>query len=403
MKKLFLDIYYVWKNELKLVFKDEAIILLFFVVPFAYPLLYGFIYNNEVAREVKVIAVDDSHSSKGREFVRKVDATPDVHIVGYAANFEEAQEAMRRKEVFGILYIPHDFSKNIHTQKQTQVMVFADMSNMLFYKAMLLSSTEVSLEMGADIRINETGYDSRGVDEATMQPVSNEWIALYNTENGFASFLVPAILILIIQQTLLLGISTIMGTHNDKKRFTIASHTAEGKNVNAFKLTLGKAFCYVSLYMIVSVWVFRIVPYLFRLPQIGDPLTIAAFLMPFLLSATFFCMTLSYFTSQREFGMLLFIFSSLLFVFLSGISWPWTSMPGPLKAIAYIIPSTPGIRGFVRINTMGAALPDVWFEYVALWIQTGVYWITSTIMYRWWIRNYDPMYKGQQPQQISSK
>lgn len=395
MKKLFLDIYYVWKNELKLVLKDEAIILLFFVVPFAYPLLYGFIYNNEVARDVKVIAVDDSHSSKGREFIRKVDATPDVDIVGYAANFEEAQEAMRRKEVFGILYIPSDFSKNIHTRKQTQVTVFADMSNMLFYKAILLSSTEVSLGMGADIRINETGYDSREVDEATMQPVSNEWVALYNTENGFASFLVPAILILIIQQTLLLGIATIVGTHNDKKRFIIASHTNGGKSVNALKLTLGKAFCYASLYMVVSVWVLRIVPYLFRLPQIGDPVTIAAFLMPFLLSATFFSMTLSYFSSQREFGMLLFIFSSLLFVFLSGISWPWTSMPGPLKAIAYIIPSTPGIRGFVRINTMGAALPDVWFEYIALWIQTGVYWMTSTIMYKWWIRNYDPMYKGQ--------
>ncbi len=395
MRKLLLDIYYVWKNEMKLVLRDEAVILLFFVVPLAYPLLYGFIYNNEVAREVKMIAVDDSHSSAGREFVRKVDATPDVRMMGYAANIEEAQEAMRRKEVYGILYVPSDFSKNIHTQKQTQVMVFADMSNMLFYKAMLLSATEVSLDMGADIRINESGYDSRGVDEATMQPVSNEWVALYNTENGFASFLVPAILILIIQQTLLLGIATIVGTHNDKKRFTIASHTAEGKNVNAFKLTLGKAFCYASLYMIVSVWVLRVVPYLFRLPQIGDPLTIAAFLMPFLLSATFFSMTLSYFSSQREFGMLLFIFSSLLFVFLSGISWPWTSMPGPLKAIAYIIPSTPGIRGFVRINTMGATLPDVWFEYIALWIQAGIYWITSTVMYSWWIRNYDPMHKGQ--------
>jgi ABC-2 type transport system permease protein len=395
MRKLLLDIYYVWKNEMKLVLRDEAVILLFFVVPLAYPLLYGFIYNNEVAREVKMIAVDDSHSSVGREFVRKVDATADVRMMGYAANMEEAQEAMRRKEVYGILYIPNDFSKNIHTQKQTQVMVFADMSNMLFYKAMLLSATEVSLDMGADIRISESGYDSRGVDKATMQPVSNEWVALYNTENGFASFLVPAILILIIQQTLLLGIATIIGTHNDKKRFTIASHTAEGKNVNAFKLTLGKAFCYASLYMIVSVWVIRVVPYLFRLPQIGDPLTIAAFLMPFLLSATFFSMTLSYFSSQREFGMLLFVFSSLLFVFLSGISWPWTSMPGPLKAIAYIIPSTPGIRGFVRINTMGATLPDVWFEYIALWIQAGVYWITSTVMYMWWIRNYDPMHRGQ--------
>jgi len=393
MKKLFLDIYYVWKNEFKLIFKDEAVILLFLVVPFAYPLLYGFIYNNEVPREVKMIAVDDSHSAVGREFVRKVDATPDVRIMGYAANFEEAQEAMRRKEVYGILYIPGDFSKNIHTQKQTQVMVYADMSNMLFYKSMLLSSTEVSLEMGANIRINETGYNSRGADEATMQPISSEWIAFYNTQNGFASFLVPAILILIIQQTLLLGISTIVGTHNDKKRFRIASYTADGRNVNAFKLTLGKAFCYTSLYMLTSVWIIRVVPYLFNLPQIGDPLTIAAFLMPFMLSATFFSMTLSYFASQREFGMLLFIFSSLLFVFLSGISWPWTSMPEPLKAIAYIIPSTPGVRGFVRINTMGATLPDVWFEYTALWIQTGIYWVTATIMYLWWIRNYDPEYK----------
>lgn len=395
MKKHFLDIFYVWINELKIVFKDKAVILLFFVVPFSYPLLYGFIYNNEVPRDVPMIAVDDSHSSLGREFVRNVDASPDVKIVGYASNFEEAKEAMRRKEVHGILYIPSDFSRNINIQKQTQVMVYADMSNMLYYKAMLLSSTEVSLKMGANIRINDSGYDSRGTDEATMQPVKEEWIALFNPQNGFASFLVPAILIMIIQQTLLLGISTLVGTHNDEKRFTIASHTATGKSVNAFKLTLGKAFCYASLYMLICIWVFRFVPYLFRLPQIGSPITIAVFLMPFLLSAVFFAMTLSYFSSQREFAMLLFVFSSLMFVFLSGISWPWAAIPAPLQAIAYLLPSTAGIHGFVKINSMGVSLRDVWFEYLALWVQTGIYWITATLMYKWWIRNYDPEYLGQ--------
>lgn len=394
MKRLLLDIYYVWINELKVIFKDPAVILLFFIVPLAYPVLYSFIYNNETVHEVKVIFVDDSNSSLSREFKRKVDATADVKVIGYASDMEEAREALRRKEAYGIMYIPRDFSKDIHTQQQTKVSVYADMSSLLFYKAMILSATEVSLDMGADIRVVETGSGSQEEDATTRQTVENEWVPMYNPQNGFASFLVPAILILIIQQTMFLGIATIVGTHNDKKRFTIASHTAQGKNVGAIKLTIGKAFCYASLYMLISVWVLRVIPYIFKFPQIGDPLTIAAFLMPFLLSATFFTMTLSYFCSQREFGMMLFVFTSVIFIFISGISWPWTEIPTAIKAIAYIVPSTPGIHGFIKINTMGATLNDVWFEYIALWIQSGIYCITATIMYKWWIQNYNPEYKG---------
>mgnify|MGYP000856612807 CR=1 FL=1 len=394
MKKLLLDIYYVWISELKVVFKDHAVILLFFIVPFAYPILYSFIYNNETVHEVKAIVVDESNSALSREFKRKVDATADVKVIGYATDMEEAKEAMRRKEAYGIIYIPRDFSKKINTQQQTQVSIFSDMSSLLFYKAMILSATEVSLDMGADIRVAETGGGSQEQDAATRQTVENEWVPLYNPQNGFASFLVPAILVLIIQQTLILGIATIVGTHNDKKRFTIASHTAEGKSVHPLKLTIGKAFCYASLYMLISVWVLRVIPYLFKFPQIGDPLTIAAFLMPFLLAATFFAMTLSYFCSQREFGMMLFVFTSVLFIFISGISWPWTAIPEPVKAIAYIIPSTPGIHGFIKINTMGATLTDVWPEYISLWIQATIYCITAVFMYKWWIQNYDPEYKG---------
>lgn len=394
MKKLLLDIYYVWINELKVVFKDGAVVLLFFIVPFAYPILYSFIYNNETAHEVKVVVVDDSNSALSREFKRKVDATADVNIIGYASDMEEAREALRRKEAYCIIYIPSDFGQKINTQQQTQLSVYADMSSLLFYKAMLLSATEVSLDMGADIRVAEMGGGSQEEEAATRQTVESQWVTMYNPQNGFASFLVPAILILIIQQTLILGISTIIGTHNDQKRFTIASHTAEGKNVNALKLTIGKAFCYASLYMLISVWVLRVIPYLFKFPQIGDPLAIAAFLMPYLLAATFFSMTLSYFCSQREFGMPLFVFTSVIFIFISGISWPWTAIPDPIKAIAYIIPSTPGIHGFIKINTMGSTLVDVWPEYIALWIQSGIYCITAVLMYKWWIKNYDPEHKG---------
>lgn len=394
MKKTIYDIYYVWISELKVVFRDPAVILLFFIVPLMYPLVYSFFYNNEVVSEVKVLVVDNSHSAIARDFIRKMDASHDVKIVGYVADMEEAKEAMHRKEAYGIVMIPEDFSRNIYTQQQTQVNVYVDMSSMLFYKAIFLTATEVALNIGADIRVSEMGYKTKTEDDATMQAVENEWVSFYNPMNGFASFLIPAILILIIQQTMFLGIATIVGTHNDRKRFSEASHAQDGKMINAISLTVGKAFCYAAIYLIVCAWVLRVVPYLFKFPQIGDPLTIAVFLMPFLLASTFFCMTLSYFCSQREFAMPLFAFTSVLFVFLSGVSWPWIAMPGPLKAIAYIIPSTPGINGFVKINTMGATLPDVWFEYIALSVQALVYCITAIFMYKWWIRNYDPLYRG---------
>ena len=393
MKEAIIDIYQVCLNEFKVVFKDSAVILLFFIVPLAYPLLYGFIYNNEVVHDAKLVVVDDSHSSLAREFTRKVDASPDVNVVATFSNMEEAREAIRRKEAYGILYFPSDFSKNINTVQQTQVMVYSDMSSLLFYKSFLLASTEVSLNMGADIRVNEVGFNSQTQDEATMQAVDYEWVPLYNPQNGFASFLVPAILILVLQQTLVLGIGTIVGTHNDKKRFVMASFSNSGKNVRSINLTIGKAMCYSTIYLLISVWVLRVIPYIFKLPQIGSPFTILAFLIPYLLAATFFAMVISYFVSQREFVMLLFVFTSIPFLFISGISWPWTAIPAPLQAIGYVIPSTPAIHAFVKVNTMGATLPDIRVEFITLWIHAVFYCIMATLMYKWWIANYDPAHK----------
>jgi len=397
MKKLIIDIYYVWWNETKLVFRDPAVILLFFIVPLIYPVLYAFMYNNEIVHQVKAVVVDESNSALSREFSRKVDGTNEVNVVARVTNMEEAREAMRRKEAYGIILISSSFSTDLNTMKQTHIQLYSDMSSMLYYKSLLLTCMEVSLDMGADIRVSESGYGTQDQDESTMQPVNYESIAFYNVSNGFASFLVPAILILVLQQTMVLGIGTIVGTHNDKKRFSVASHTIEGRDVSAFKLTLGKGFCYNFIYLIIAAWVLRVVPYLFKLPQIGDPWTILAFIFPFILAATFFAMTISYFISQREFVMLLFVFTSLIFLFLSGISWPWVSVPGPLKAIAYLIPSTPGIHGFVKINTMGATLADVRFEFITLWIHAIFYCLLATVMYFWWIDNYDPKYKGKHP------
>ena len=88
IKEGILDIFYIWKDELKNVFKDEGVLIFFFLVPFAYPLLYSFIYNNEVVREAKMVVVDQSDSYLSREFTRRVNATPDVRVVAVSTDMD---------------------------------------------------------------------------------------------------------------------------------------------------------------------------------------------------------------------------------------------------------------------------------------------------------------------------
>ena len=78
IKEGLLDTFYIWKDELRNVFKDAGVMIFFFLVPFVYPLLYSFIYNNEVVHEAKMVVVDQSDSYLSREFTRRVNATPDA-------------------------------------------------------------------------------------------------------------------------------------------------------------------------------------------------------------------------------------------------------------------------------------------------------------------------------------
>lgn len=393
----FLDMFYIWKDEMRKVFTDQGILIFFFLVPLAYPLLYSFIYTGEVVREVPAVVVDDSNSSMSREFARKVDATPDVKIVRYCSNMDEAKAVLREGDAYGILYFPSDFTDKLARVEQSEVSIFCDMSGLLYYKAMLLSATEVSLEMNKDIKISRAGNYTAEQDEITAQPIAYDNVPLYNTQNGFASFLIPAVLILIIQQTLLLGVGLSVGTDRERNRINDLVPISRHYN-GTLRIVLGKSLAYFLVYCVVSVYVLCVVPAIFNLPQIADPFVLLGFLLPFVLACIFFAMASSVFVRNRETCMLMYVFTSVPLLFMSGISWPGSSIPVFWKALSYIFPSTFGIKGYVAINSMGATFGEVVHEYIALWILAGIYFILTCIVYRWQIirsrKNAIEMYKA---------
>ena len=160
-------------------------------------MLYAFIYNNEVVHEAKLVVVDQSDTYLSRDFIRRVDATADVRVVSGCSDMREARRLLDEKKAYGILEFPVEFSKDVHKGKQTTVSLYCDMSSLLFYKAFLLAATEVSLEMGAEIRAHNQPASTAEMERIAINPIPYESVGLFNSQNGFASFLVPAILALL--------------------------------------------------------------------------------------------------------------------------------------------------------------------------------------------------------------
>ena len=135
-----------WREELRRVLHDEGAVIFVIIVPLLYPLLYSWIYTNEVTREVPIAVVDLSHSQKSRQFIRDMDASPNVRVAYHCADMAEAERLVARQEAKGILYFPPDFSRRINRDEQTHAGLYCDMSLMLTYKAIYMAALEVATE-----------------------------------------------------------------------------------------------------------------------------------------------------------------------------------------------------------------------------------------------------------------
>lgn len=375
---------YIWTKEMRQTVTDEGVLIFFLLVPILYPLLYSWAYSNELVREVPVAVVDLSHSHQSREFIREFDATPDAKVAYYCNSLDEARALVGKQVVHGVLYFPTDFQTNVLRMEQSHVGVYCDMSLMLAYKAIYQSAQAVASNMNSKMQIALSGNYTDREDQISTKPLEFEEVPVFNPTGGYGSFLIPGVLILIIQQTMLLGIGLAAGTARESNRYHDLVPVSRHYN-GIFRIVLGKSMAYFMIYAVIAAYLTIIVPRIFGFTSLLSGAPLLALMVPYILSCIFFGMMLSCLVRYRENVILLVVFTSLPFLFLSGISWPQSSIPGAWRSIATLLPSTFGMRGFIRINGMGATLSDIHLEYQALWVLTIVYFFATCLVYRFQI------------------
>ena len=374
------DAAYVWRFEMSQVIRDEGVLLFCLVVPLLYPMLYSWIYNNEVVHEVPVAVVDLSHSHQSRQFIRMCDASPDVHVAYYAVDLDDARSLVSRQVVKGIYFIPEDFATHLNRLEQGTVSVYCDMALMLTYKAIYQTAMAVSQQMGSEIQKKLSGNYTVREDLVTTSPLEVEDVPMFNPQGGYGTSILPAVLILIVQQTLVLGIGLAAGTARERNRYSdiIPVHRCYS---SVGRIVFGKSLCYSMVYAVMGAFLILVVPRIFNFLQLAVWQDLLWLMIPYTLACVFFGLTVSCLVHYRENVMLLVVFLSLPLLFLSGISWPQSAIPGYWQGVSWLFPSTFGIRAYSRLNSMGGTFGDVIFEVRALWALVVFYLILAYIVY----------------------
>lgn len=369
-------------DEWRVVLKDVGVLIFFLALPIAYPIVYTLVYNPEVLEKMPIAVVDNSRTAESRELVRKISATPAISIYDYYPSLQDARRLVDANEVYGILEISDDYAKAIGRGETGHATFYCDMALMLRFRTFAFDLTEVQIaqigEITAD-RINMIGAESL----ETGMPVNSESYMLGDPQQGFASFVMPGIVVLILQQSMVLGAVMIMGTARQRRRRNHGFDPLMPVNSPAYAIVWGKALCYMVFYIVPVLFTLHFIPSIFNLPHIGSPVQYLLFVLPFLLASAFFGITLGAIARDRESAFMLIVVTSVVFLFLSGLTWPRYAMPPAWQIAGDFIPATWAVEGFIQINSNNATLSDVSLNYHWLWGLTAAYSILGAFSEKW--------------------
>lgn len=388
IKESLYDIAGIIRDEFRTIAGSYTILLVLIGGVFVYGLLYNYMYAPDLVRNAPVAVVDDSRTEMSRAYIRLLNATPQVDVVSTGVDYPEAQEMMKRNEAVGILYLPADFADRVSRGNESIFIMYETTSAFLYYMAMQEASSSSMLALNDMYRPEMLVFLPREDAQqlVSVQPISVVGTALYNHTEGYGSYLIPAVLIVIMFQTLLMVIGMISG--EERKTRSLARY-AEGFRKNkgiAARIVAGKTYVYFMLYAIFSLFLLGLIPLLFGLPAQGEPLYIIMLLIPFLLSTSFFGLTASVVFTDSDAPLLMIAFFSVGLIFLSGVSYPLELMPWYWRIVHYIIPAAPATLAYVKLSSMGASMEGIQTEYVTLWIQCVVYFMTACLAYRYNIK-----------------
>ena len=364
----------VMRNEFHAVFSDEGALLILVFALIIYATAYSLAYGSQVLRDVPIGVIDESRTAASRSLIQTFNAGPNTYVAYNPTSMEEARELFYGRRIYGVVYIPESYERDLLGGSQANVAIYADASYFLMYRQVFQELVITIGKTGAMVEFQRLIAKGANIPQAqaTVQPVIYEAHNLFNPYLGYATFVMPAIIMVIIQQTLLIGIGMVGGTWREFGLYHKLCPPGR-RRMSTLPVVVGRALVYGGIYAVTSTYILALHYRLFHYPMNGATGTVVLFMLCYLAACIALGIALSTLFRYRENSLLLLLWTSIPLLMLSGVSYPREGIPDWLFTLGQIFPSSHGVAGFIRIQSMGASTGEVFGEIKMLVILTVVY------------------------------
>ena len=344
------SVWRAWVDTLKTIAADKGVLLLIAIAPVIYGFFYPWPYAEQAVTRVPVAVVDYDHSNLSRQITRFAQASPRIDVRMVIGDEHQARQALWRGEIEGYAILPRDLKRDVLRGSPAVATVEANGSYALLNKAVLSGFAEAvgTVSAGVEIRKLQASGQSAPQAQAGRNPINTQMVALFNPTEGYGSYVVPAVALLIIQQTLLMGVGMLVGLWAETGQHRADAATWLGRILGFSSVGYLSGLLYFG-------WIFWVQDFP-RGANMGGALVLLAFYIPAICTLG---ALLGVWFGNRERALQVLLFTALPMAFVSGFSWPAEALPELLQALRWLFPSTAGIQASLRLNQMGAPLVDV--------------------------------------------
>lgn len=326
-------------------------------------LLYGFYYpaayRHESARQLPVAVVDLDGGALSGRLIERLAAAPQLRVAQRDADLPAAQRRLLAREVDALVVVPAGFERGLLAGTRPDALAF-------FVNGAYVVRTSAVAEGLQTVLAEAVAELARAPAQAlglrTLQPVQKLEHPLFNTREGYGSYVVPGVAVIIVHQTLLMGIGLLLGQRRER-----------GQAYGSAAELAGGALAFASMGCFSALFYFGFVFWFQDYPRGGQPAAVLCATLLFAGATVAFALFVGSFFDRGERPAQVLAASSALLFFLSGMPWPFSAMPAPLAALAQALPSTAGVQALVKVNQMQAGLADVAPELATLALLSMVY------------------------------
>lgn len=355
----------VVRQEFKMIFTDSGVLLILVFAMLIYTTIYSLAYGNEVVRNVAIAVVDDDNSPTSRTLVNGLRSGPNTEVRYEVSTLAEAKSLFYSRDVFGVVVIPDGFERDVFAGKVVNIATILDGSHLLLYRQVLEQATKDALTNGATVEVMHLIAQGANDIEAMeiAQPVAYDGHTLHNPSMGYGSFVMPSIVVVIIQQTLLIGLAMLGVRRRERPMIQL----------NPIMSVVAKMLVYMIIYGINLTIILGIVWPVLGFPYEGETSDVIVVFALYIIASSALGLSLSHLFAKRETPLMLLLWSSVPILLLAGVSYPMEAFPGWLYILGKIFPSSSAVNAYVNIGTAGASLTDVSTDVVILLILAIVY------------------------------